>query len=177
MKPPATAYSATCRRWLVAWLTATVLLAGLPGCGFHLRGTAPLPDGMSVTYINSAQPYSSLVGDFRAALKMRGVAVTETSSEATAILRILDSETEKRVLSVNTSGKVLEYELRQKVSFSVTTDTNQSLVTEQTVSLSRDYLFSSTDILGKEREDRIVRQTLQRNLVDMAMLRIAAAAR
>jgi LPS-assembly lipoprotein len=92
-------------------------------------------------------------------------------------LRILDSETEKRVLSVNTSGKVLEYELRQKVSFSVTTDTNQSLVTEQTVSLSRDYLFSSTDILGKEREDRIVRQTLQRNLVDMAMLRIAAAAR
>jgi len=70
---------------------------------------------------------------------------------------------------------VLEYELRQTVTFSVTTAANQPLLEEQKVSLSRDYLYSNTDILGKEREDEQVRNTLQRNVVNMAMLRLAAA--
>jgi outer membrane lipopolysaccharide assembly protein LptE/RlpB len=51
------------------------------------------------------------------------------------------------------------------------------VVAEQSVSLSRDYIFSSTDVLGKAREEQVVRATLQENLVNLAMLRIAAAAR
>lgn len=147
----------------------------MAGCGFQLRGSAALPAEMAVTYIQSGQPYSSLVDDFAAALKARDIQVTEERSDATAVLKILGNELERRVLSVNTSGKVLEYELRQTVNFSVATAANQPLLEEQSVSMSRDYLYSNTDILGKAREDQDVRQTLQRNLVNMAMLRITAA--
>ena len=42
--------------------------ACLSGCGFHLRGSEALPAGMSVTYIQSGQPFSSLVDDFTDAL-------------------------------------------------------------------------------------------------------------
>jgi LPS-assembly lipoprotein len=160
---------------LSGWLLFGWLLAGLAGCGFQLRGSAALPAEMAVTYIQSAQPYSSLVGDFATALKARDLTVTEQRSRATAVLHIIDNDVEKRVLSVNTAGKVLEYELRQTVTFSVTTAANQPLLEEQKVSLSRDYLYSNTDILGKEREDEQVRNTLQRNVVNMAMLRLAAA--
>ena len=146
----------------------------MTGCGFQLRGSAALPVEMAVTYIQSGQPYSSLVDDFAEALKARDIQVTEERSDATAVLKIHGNELERRVLSVNTSGKVLEYELRQTVLFSVTTTANQPLLEEQSVSLSRDYLYSNTDILGKQREDQDVRQTLQRNLVNMAMLRITA---
>jgi LPS-assembly lipoprotein len=158
-----------------------LLLAGLlaltAGCGFHLRGSAALPAPMAVTYIKSSQPYSSLVDDFAAALKIHDVRVTQERDEATAILNILENTTDTGVLSVNTSGKVLEYEIIQTIRFSVVTAGNEPLVPEQTVRLNRDYVFSSTDVLGKQRENQVVRATLQTNIVNLAMLRIAAAAR
>jgi len=169
-------------RWsFLAWLPAMLLLAGMAalsaGCGFHLRGSAALPPAMAVTYIRSNQPFSSLVDDFAAALKVHDVRVTQERSEATAVLNILNSSVETRVLSVNTAGKVLEYDILQTIRFSVVTAGNETLVPEQTVSMNRDYIFSSTDVLGKQREGKVVRANLQYNLVNLAMLRIAAAAR
>ena len=73
-------------RWPAGWLLAAGVLAGLAGCGFQLRGSAALPAEMAVTYIQSTQPFSSLVTDFGAALTARGVSVTEQRSAATAIL-------------------------------------------------------------------------------------------
>jgi LPS-assembly lipoprotein len=162
-------------------LPALLLLAAMTvvvtGCGFHLRGSAALPPSMAVTFISSNQPFSSLVDDFAAALKIHDVTVTQERSEATAVLSILENDIETRVLSVNTSGKVLEYDILQTITFSVVTAGNETLVPEQTLSLNRDYIFSSTDVLGKQREDKVVRANLQSNIVNLAMLRITAAAR
>jgi LPS-assembly lipoprotein len=117
------------------------------------------------------------VDDFAEALRTHGGSVTTERSEATAILEIISDHVEKRVLSINTAGKVLEIETRQTIHFSVTGSDQLPLVEAQEVSMKSDYLFISTDVLGKEREDRVVRQTLQRNLVNLAMLRITAVAR
>ena len=164
-------------RHVVFCLLAILLVAGFSGCGFHLRGSAALPAGMSVTYIQTASPFSSLVDDFAEALGTHGVQVTEDRAAATAVLRIHENERERDVLSVNTSGKVLEYQLRQTIRFSVATAENLPVVEQQTVTLSRAYLYRSTDVLGSEREKDAVRSTLQKNLVNMAMLRIVAATR
>jgi LPS-assembly lipoprotein len=164
-------------RALPAWLLMAWLVAGLAGCGFQLRGSAALPAEMAVTYIQGASPYGSLVDDFSAALRVRNASVTRQRSEATAVLRIHDSKVERRVLSVSSAGRVLEYELRQTLNFSVATAAGQMLLEARPVTLSRDYIYSNTDILGKEREDLEVRKTLQRNLVNMAILRITAAQR
>jgi LPS-assembly lipoprotein len=168
------------QRRFSAYLPVVLLFAAMlqsAGCGFHPRGSAALPPSMATTFITSGQPYSSLVDDFAAALKIHDVRVTEERSEATAVLNILENKIETGVLSVNTSGKVLEYEIRQTVSFSVVTAGNEPLVPVQTVSMNRDYVFSSTDVLGKQREDKVVKANLQQNIVNLAMLRIAAAAR
>jgi LPS-assembly lipoprotein len=164
-----------------AYLPLVLLLAGMlalaAGCGFHLRGSAALPPSMAVTYIKSDQLYSSLAEDFSAALKIHDVRVTRERSEATAVLNILENSVKTAVLSVNTAGKVLEYDIIQTIVFSVVTAGNQTLVPEQTVTLNRDYIFSSTDVLGKQREDKVVKVNLQSNIVNLAMLRIVAAAR
>ncbi len=162
---------------LLAWAIVLGLLSAIAGCGFHPRGSSALLPEMAVTWIKSAQPYNSLVDDFSEALRAHGGVVTRERSEATAVLNILSNEIEKRILSVNTAGKVLEFETLQTIRFSVMTPENLLLVEAQEVSLGRDYLFISTDILSKEREDLVVRQALQRDLVNLAMLRIAAAAR
>jgi len=146
------------------------------GCGYQLRGSASLPPALAVTYIQGLESYGSLAGDFAEALRTRNVSVTTESSAATALLEITGNTTEKLVLSVDSSGNVLEFEIRQTIRFLVTA-AGQPLVDEQSLSLSRDFLFTSTDVLAKVREENIVRRTLQQNIVDLAMLRIASLAR
>ena len=162
-------------------LMARVVLAGLfcmiAACGFHPRGSSSLPTEMAVTFISSGQPYSSLVDDFSEALRAHGGRVTRQRDDATATLNILADTIDRRLLTINTDGKVLEYEIRQTLRFSVDTGDMRPLLAEQEVSMGKSYLYISTDILGKEREDRVIRQTLQRNLVELALLRITALAR
>ena len=161
----------------VSYLLALLVAVSLSACGFHLRGSEALPPEMAVTYIQSGNPFSTLVDDFAAALRARGAKVTERLEDATAVLRIQENDTERDVLSVNTSGKVLEYELRQTIQFAVATAENLPIVESQTVSMSRAYLYKSTDVLGSEREKDAVRRTLQKSLVNMAMLRIGSTTR
>ncbi len=161
---------------LLVWAMLLGLLSAVAGCGFHPRGSSALPSEMAVTFIKSGQPYGSLVDDFSAALQAQGGHLTRQRSEATAILHIVSNEIEKRILSVDTAGKVLEYEIRQTIRFSVETSEKLPLVELQEVSLARSYIFSSAEALSTEREDKIIRKTLQRNLVNLAMLRITAAA-
>lgn len=158
-----------------------ILLAGclvftLSACGFQLRGSSALPEEMSVTFIKNKKPYGNLLDDFTEALRAHDVTVTDDRAEATAVLIINNIERERAVLSVNSSGKVLEIQLRQSFRFSVTTNDNLPLVEPQNMTLTRDYLYSSTDVLSKDREEVVVRRILQQDLVHLAMLRISAAA-
>jgi len=157
-------------------LLPACLLVTLAACGFQLRGSASLPGEMAVTFIAGGKPYDSLHDDFAEALRARQVKVTDVRSEATAVLNILKNSRDKEVLSVNTAGKVLEFQLSQSIRFSVETTDKIPLLEPQGVSLSRDYLYSSTDVLSKKREEAVVRRTMQRELVNLAMLRITAAA-
>jgi LPS-assembly lipoprotein len=158
----------------LVFLLLALLLAG---CGFQLRGSSALPAAMSVTCIKGIKPFGTLADDFAEALRLRNIQVTDHERNATAILSITQNKTEKLVVSVDSSGKVQEYEIRQTIQFSVMTSDQKEVVPEQSVVLSRDYIFSSTDVLGKQREEQVVRATLQQNLVNLAMLRISAVAR
>ena len=158
---------------LLSWCLALSLSA----CGFQLRGSAALPDEMAVTFIKSNRPWGPLVEDFAEALRTHHVKVTEDRSESTAVLEIITDAQDKDVLSVDSTGKVLEFQLRQTIQFAVTTREKLPLLEPQTVTMTRDYLYSNTDVLSKEREEVVVRRALQRELVHLAMLRITTAAR
>ena len=93
------------------------------------------------------------------------------------MLEIISDNREKDVLSVDNAGRVLEFQLRQTIQFAVTTSDKLPLLEPQSVTMTRDYLYSNTDVLSKEREEVVVRRALQRELVYLAMLRITTAAR
>lgn len=149
----------------------------LGACGFHLRGSESLPAEMSVTYIHGSSEFGSLYDDFRTALESRGVRVTQDRGEATAVLNILESNTDKDVLTVDLAGKVQEFRISQNIQFEVATADGQPLVDQQSVTRSRDFKFDRNDVLGKERESETIREELQRDVVNLAMLRITAAGR
>ena len=155
-------------------LAAILAVSLISGCGYQLRGSTSLPEVMASTYIKGLRPYSALVNDFTHALRARKVNVVKDAGGASAILNITGNNTEKRVQSVDALGNVLEFELRQTINFYVTGSDQQVLLQEQSISLSRDYLFASTGVLAKAREEKQVQSTLQKNLVNLALLRIAS---
>jgi len=154
---------------------AAVLLLG--ACGFHPRGDTPLPAEMAVTYIHGTQEFDTLYDDFRTALESRGARVTQDRAEAGAVLDILENNFDKDVLTVDLGGKVLEFRFRQNIQFDVMTADGRTLLDRQSVTMSRDLKFNRNDVLGKERESELFRGELQRDVVNLAMLRIAAAGR
>jgi len=163
----------TASRALCLGLAALLLAA----CGFHPRGDTPLPAAMAVTYIHGTTEFNTLYDDFRSALESRGARVTQDRAEAGAVLDILEDDYHKDVLTVDLSGKVLEYRLRQNIQFEITAADGHTLLDRQSVTMSRDLKFNRNDLLGKERETELIRKELQRDVVNLAMLRIAAAGR
>ncbi len=158
-------------------LMVFIAAAVLDGCGFQLRGSNTLPAIMASTAIEGSDRYSTLTKDLESALILRGVRVVSETAEATAILKVLSSQANKRVLTVDAAGKVQEYEIRQTIRFHVTTPAQQFVLQEQQLSLSQDFVFVRTDVLGKEHEEVQVRRDLQRDLVNLMMLRMASAGR
>jgi LPS-assembly lipoprotein len=150
---------------------AAVVLLG--ACGFHPRGDTPLPAEMAVTYIHGTQEFDALYDDFRTALESRGARVTQDRAQAGAVLDILENDFHRDVLTVDLSGKVLEFRFRQNIQFDVMAADGRTLLERQSVTMSRDLKFNRNDVAGKERESELFRRELQRDVVNLAMLRIA----
>ncbi len=157
------------------WPSAVVigLSLALAGCGFHLRGTAKLSPELNRTYIYGISPYSDLAVVLRQELRSNGVEVVEDgSSKATATLHIVHESIAKRVLSVGPDGIVREYELDAVVSFEVKGRDKKRLLANQTISLTREYIFDPNDVLGKSEEEQLLREDLRKDLVRLIIYRL-----
>ena len=103
--------------------------------------------------------------------------MTEQRNEATAVLHVMELDSRMDVLTVDIGGKVQELQQVQMIRFRVLGKEQQVLIDEQTVVANRDFVFIKEDILAKERESQFIRRELERDVVNLAMLRIMAAGR
>lgn len=156
--------------------TVLVLLLALvlPACGFHLRGQVNLPPEMAHTYVQGLSQYNDLGRDLRRLLEGSGVQVVESREQATAILDIIDNQASRRVLSVQAGGKVQEYELIQRLVFSVRTADGRLLLEPQELELAREYLYDRFDPLASSSQEGEIRTEMRRDITQMLMLRLQA---
>jgi LPS-assembly lipoprotein len=162
-------------RYLMSGLMAALMLA-VSACGFHLRGDVKLAPQLTRVQIQGGDVYDPLVRDLTRALTAAGSTVVAEATQATAILQILKNGGDRRVLSVQTTGKVQEYELYQIFEFRVRDAAGRELLEPQRLELTRDYLFDADDVLGKSAEEEVLRRDMRRDLVRLTMLRLEALA-
>lgn len=147
----------------------------LSACGFHPRGDTVLPTFMAKTYIQGATTYSDLETDLHRALDSAGVQVIAVPQDATAQLRILHEIFAQRVLSVSVAGVAIEYELSYTVDFEVTNAAGKTLLAHQSQTLTRDFTFSETQMLGKTNEDDLLHGEMRHEMVRRILRRIERA--
>ena len=153
--------------------SAFCLLAGLAACGFHLRGTAPLP--FTSIYVQAAVTSQLAVQLKRAVRATDGTRVVDTPGEAQVILQIMNELTEKKILSLSGGGRVSEYELRYRVAFRLTDAKNREHIPASEILLRRDFSFNDEQALAKEHEERLLYSNMRDDAVQQLVRRLQAA--
>ena len=145
----------------------------LAACGFQLRTQPDIPPEMSRTYIAADDSYSLFYRKFRAELEKAGVDVVNSTADATAIFSVLIDDTDQRVLSVSARNVPREYEVYYTVHYSVENG-NRSIMTPQSLTLTRDYTYDKALVLGKAREEELLRQAIVDDLVRIILKQLSS---
>ncbi|MGI9205266.1 MAG: LPS assembly lipoprotein LptE [Woeseiaceae bacterium] len=154
---------------------SAVLLAALSlsACGFQLRGAATLPPEMAKTYIEATNRHSLFYRGIRDGLRNAGVSLVESANDATAIFAVRGDQTGQRVLSVSARNVPREFEVYYTVNYNVET-TNRVILADKQQTLTRDYTWDETLVLGKEKEEQLLREAIVNDLVRVILIQLSA---
>lgn len=145
----------------------------LAGCGFHLQGAVTPPAEMQRTWIDAVDKYSPFYRELRRALKDEGIVLVDEAEQATAILSIVTDETDQRVLSVSARNVPTEYEVYYTIEYSIASG-DKVLLNQQDLTLTRDYTYDTTLVLGKAREEAMLRDAIAKDLVRIVLKQISS---
>jgi LPS-assembly lipoprotein len=155
------------------WLLLLVFVGLLAGCGFQLRGDPTVPAEMARTYIATDDRYSLFYRTFRRQLENAGAELVESPVEATAELAILTDDTGQRVLSVSARNVPTEFEVYYTVYYTVRSG-EKVLLEPQLHTLTRDYTYDETQVLGKAREEELLRKAIVDDLVRLVLIQVSS---
>jgi LPS-assembly lipoprotein len=149
-------------------------LAFMAGCGFRLQGSAPLPASLAIVRIDTSDEQSDFYFGLRKALMAAGTRLAdEGTDDSAAVIHILTDSAVQRTLTVSTLNVPTEYELTYKLRFSVSMQ-GRELIAPEEHALVRDYSYSESAQLAKEREKAILSQALAHDLVSVVMRRLSS---
>lgn len=152
-----------------------VLLAGLTGCGFQLRGQLALPPVLERTYLQvAAGDRSTLYQHLKAGLQVNGVSLVTDRNSATAVVEVGGESVSKQTLVKSSSGSALEYELFYSVDFRVTGADGKALISRQDVRLSRDLLYDNATVIGRDTGETRATEDMRKDAAQAILRRIAA---
>ncbi|MFA5825549.1 MAG: LPS assembly lipoprotein LptE [Gallionellaceae bacterium] len=157
-----------------AFLFATTLL--LPACGFHLRGHG----GQAVTlafqsvYLKAGAETPFVTG-LRNAFASNKVALSASPEQATITLEVLAESSDKQILSLSGAGKVLEYQLRYRVSLRAYDSQLVSWLSNEEIVLTRTLTYDDSQVLAKEQEEALLFKDMRSDAVAQAMRRLSRA--
>ncbi len=145
----------------------------LSGCGFQLQGALTMPAEMQRTYLDPVDKHSLFHRELRLQLQAAGVELVDTPGNSTAILSIRIDETDQRVLSVSGRNVPTEYEVYYTVEYSLASG-EKILLSPQDITLTRDYTYDTTKVLGKSREEAMLREAVVEDLVRIVLKQISS---
>jgi LPS-assembly lipoprotein len=127
---------------------------------------------MQRTYIATDDRYSLFYRKLRQQFQAAGVNVVDTEAESTAKFSILYDQTDQRVLSVSARNVPTEYEVYYTIQYAIDAGAS-GLMPTQELTVTRDYTYDSTLVLGKAREEELLRDAIVQDLVRIVLKQIS----
>lgn len=159
------------RNLRVSMLAAT--LAVFAGCGFQLRGAAPVSDALQPLAVECADTIpSDLCIAVTEQLRLGEVEVVEPD-QADYRLRLRKFEQSRRASAITLQAAAAEYTLRQTVTIDVITADRLPLIAETDLNSSETFRYDETNVLAKQREEQALREQLYQRLAQQVIFRLA----
>jgi outer membrane lipopolysaccharide assembly protein LptE/RlpB len=117
---------------------------------------------MSRTYISADDRFSQFYRKLRYELKNAGVQIVDSPANSSAVFSILSDKTDQRVLSVSARNVPREFEVFYTVFYSVESGND------------RDYTYDETLVLGKAREEELLREAIVDDLVQVILKQLSS---
>lgn len=155
-------------------LLLAVPALGLTACGFALRQAPKF--AFSTIFIRVAEA-SSLGNELKRNLTGSGLTVITDAKRlesAEVVLDVVSDQREKSVASLTSSGQVREFQLRVRVKFRLRTPQGKELIPDVELLQQRDISYSETQALSKEPEEQLLYRSMQTDIVQQMMRRLAA---
>ncbi|MES2039190.1 MAG: LPS assembly lipoprotein LptE [Pseudomonadota bacterium] len=153
------------------WLAAIMAVMLLSACGFALRGPVALP--FKSIYIGMPES-SALGGELRRHIRANGqTQVMSEAKDAQVILEVLSETRDKQILSLNSQGRVREYNLIYNFRFRVRNNVGKEYLEPVDLQLKRNISFNESQVLAKEAEEVLLYRDMQSDLVQQIMRRLA----
>lgn len=152
---------------------AVVWLSLAAGCGFHLRGQAPLPPALATPYLEAGDHYTALYSALKTRLRAAGARLATNPATASAVIHLQVDDSGRELLSVSGRNTPGEYEVFYAVEYSVSGG-ERELLARQQLRLTRDYSYDESTVLAKEHEEQSLRTALADELAGLIVMRLAA---
>jgi LPS-assembly lipoprotein len=156
-------------------LLLSVSTVGLTACGFALRGAPSYP--FTTIFVRVAEA-SALGIELKRNLATGGSLEVVTDPKrldsVEVVLEILTDQREKSVASTTSAGQVREFQLRVRTKFRLRTPQGKELIPDVELLQQRDISYSETQALSKEAEEQLLYRSMQTDIVQQIMRRIAA---
>ena len=172
------------RRHLLTGLSATLALATLGGCGFQLRRGQRVMVFQTIQLTGFAST-SPLATELARALEANGVHVVDSTLQATQAASVTQVPTghlvfealrDTRDLVVVTKtayGQVRDMSVRTGVRFRILRGDGSELLGPTDTFLARDLSYNERDALAKQDEAAALQRSMQTDIVDQVLRRLA----
>lgn len=156
----------TRRSLILAGLSALTLSA----CGFKLRGPQALP--FKTIHLGSLNNF--LGGELRRQIEYSGTTkVVQNPADAEVRLDILRNDRNREILSLRADGAVREYELERSLVFRVLDQKGNERLPASIIRARREYSFDDSLILSANREEALLFEDMDRDIMNQLVRRLA----
>jgi len=155
-------------------LLILVLIFGISGCGFKLRGSAePLPVQIRQLALVGIDKGSNLYQALAHALIGAGATLSQAEDSDKGALLTIHRVGQSRD-EISASGGQTLYRATLEVVFSLSRDKQPKLIDSRKLRASREFSFDSNNPYGLEQQDILLRNELQQDLVRQMINQIRA---
>lgn len=148
------------------------LLLFISACGYQLRGSIELPEGLKNIHLQGAS--SQLRKSIQKTLRSSGGELVDEMGQAGLVVQVVKEEMDRRVLSLSSTGRASEYEVIYSLEYNLLDGEGNTLSETQKVEMSKDYFNNQEELLGKDNEEQVIREELYRKSVQAVVNRARA---
>ena len=144
----------------------------MSSCGYQLRGPIAIQGLENVTIISNG--YTSISRLLAQRLGSQNASLTN-DDKSYPVIKIISMSNQKRQLSVNSSGRVDEYEISKTINFELILSSDNIIMDRLTASASYD--FNESQMQGTREQEMIANNVIDRTLVRKLIQKIKSTIR